>query len=225
MIAIWPCPDAAGAVGDEYALIFDRQRQSRLMVVPPLFDEANKLRRQLAEVMRRLDQAGIDSFLPDLPGTNESPRPLRDQTLPGWRGAIAAAADHFRATHFLSVRAGGITVPPSMPGWRYAPIGGASVLRTLLRARIIAEREAGRQETLAELTELGRASGLELAGHAIGPVLFRELEAAHLPDNGRQADIDQQTIGGSGLWLRAEPGFDPAQADALAAFVAMGMLA
>lgn len=225
MIAIWPCPDAAGAVGHEHALIFDRQRPRRLLVIPPLFDEANKLRRQLAEVMRRLDHAGIDCFLPDLPGWNESLRPLCEQTLQGWRQCAAAAAGHFRATHVLSVRVGAIIAPPSLPGWRYAPIGGASVLRILLRARVISAREAGQEETLADLAERGRAEGLELAGHAIGPTLFTELETAHLPDNGRQGEIDQQTIGGSGLWLRAEPAFDIAQADALAAFVAMGMLA
>lgn len=225
MIATWPCPDASGAVQDEYALAFERKRPRRLLVIAPLFDEANKLRRQLAEVMRRLDHSGIDCFLPDLPGCNESLRPMREQTLQGWRQCAEAAAGHFRATHVLSVRAGAIIAPPSLPGWRYAPIGGASVLRTLLRARIIAARDAGREETLAELTERGQADGLDLAGHAIGPTLFTEMETAHLPDSGRQGDIDQQTIGGSGLWLRAEPGFDVAQADALAAFVAMGMLA
>ena len=153
MIATWPCPDASGAVQDEYALIFDRQRPRRLLVIPPLFDEANKLRRQLAEVMRRLDHAGIDCFLPDLPGCNESPRPLREQTLQGWRHTATAAAEHFRATHVLAVRAGAIIAPSSLPGWRYAPVGGASILRTLLRARIIAQREAGREETLAQLAE------------------------------------------------------------------------
>lgn len=225
MIATWPCPDASGAVQDEYALAFDRKRPRRLLVIAPLFDEANKLRRQLVEVMRRLDHAGIDCFLPDLPGWNESPRSMRDQTLHGWRHSADAAAAHFRTTHVLAVRAGAIIASPSLPGWRYAPVGGATILRTLLRASIIAEREAGREQTLADLTERGRAEGLELAGYAISLALFTELEAGHLPDNGRQGDIDQQAIGGSGLWLRAEPGFDPAQADALAAFVAMGMLA
>jgi hypothetical protein len=38
-------------------------------------------------------------------------------------------------------------------------------------------------------------------------------------------DIAQGDVGGSGLWLRAEPGFDAKQADALAAIVAMGLCA
>ena len=35
--------------------------------------------------------------------------------------------------------------------------------------------------------------------------------------------IEQELLGGAGLWLRAEPDEDPAQADALAAVIAMGL--
>jgi len=35
--------------------------------------------------------------------------------------------------------------------------------------------------------------------------------------------IDQDMVGGSGLWLRAEPDEDRAQADALAAILAIGI--
>src|SRR5690606_34249762 len=80
VIAGWPAAD-----GEEYALAFDEGREARLLVLPALFDEANKLRRFSAEVMRRLDAAGIDTLLPDLPGCNESLAPLEGQTLAGWR--------------------------------------------------------------------------------------------------------------------------------------------
>ena len=215
VIATWPGPE-----GDEYVLAFDRSRAARLLVLPPLFDEANKTRHLLAEVMRRLDGAGIDCFLPDLPGCNESLVPLETRTLAGWRAATVAAGEHFGATHVLAVRAGAL-VAPALPGWRYAPQAGSSVLRAMLRARVIASREAGTDETSESLLEQGRADGLELAGYRLGAALVRELEsaepAAHL------ADIAQRDVGGSGLWLRAEPGFDPKQADALAAIVAMGL--
>ncbi|MGN6498040.1 MAG: hypothetical protein ACTHK5_12010, partial [Tsuneonella sp.] len=80
------------------ALAFDRAREHRLMVLPALFDEANKLRRQTIEVMRRLDLSGIDSMLPDLPGCNESLQSLAIQTPTTWREAMAGAATHFGAT-------------------------------------------------------------------------------------------------------------------------------
>lgn len=215
MIARWPSPG-----GDEYALAFDRGRPARLLILPPLFDEANKTRHLLAEVMRRLDGAGIDCFLPDLPGCNESLAPLEAQTLTGWREAAAAAVSHHRATHLLTVRAGGL-LAPALPGWRYAALSGASVLRSLIRARVISAREAGLDESSEALLAQGREQGLELAGYRLGAALIRELESAEPAEE--LANIAQSDVGGSGLWLRAEPGFDAKQADALAAIVAMGL--
>jgi hypothetical protein len=216
MIASWPALQ-----GEEYAFTQDRGRKQRVLVLPALFDEANKTRHLVVEVMRRIDGAGIDSFLPDLPGCNESPAPLEQQTLGGWREAAQAAAAHFAATHVLTVRAGAILASNALPGWRYAPLAGPNALRALLRARTISAREAGAAETIEDITEQGRKDGLELAGYRLGAEMFRELEAAALPDSNGLSDIAQSTVGGGGLWLRAEPGFDPAQADALAALVAM----
>ena len=225
MIAEWPCPLPQGGTGTEYALTFDRGRQHRLLVLAPLFDEANKLRHQLVEVMRRLDGSGIDSFLPDMPGWNESLEPFQIQTLEGWRHAARAAATHFGITHLLSVRSAAIFAPTDVPGWRYAPIGGPNILRALLRARLVSSREAGRDENMDSLRELGRTDGIELGGYQIGATLFNALDNAPLQDSGILAEIEQATIGGSGLWLRAEPDYDTAQADALAAIVAMGFMA
>lgn len=217
MIARWPGPE-----GDEYTLAFDRGRTARLLVLPPLFDEANKTRHFLTEVMRRLDGAGIDSFLPDMPGCNESLAPLEAQTLTGWRAAAAGAAGHFRVTHVLAVR-GGALLAPALPGWVYAGVGGASVLRTLFRARVLASREAGINETVERLMEQSRQIGLELAGYHLGPTMISELVGALIPEG--LTAINQGDVGGSGLWLRAEPGFDEAQADALAAILTMGLRA
>lgn len=217
MIARWPSPG-----GDEHALAFDRARPARLLILSPLFDEANKTRHLLAEVMRRLDGAGIDCLLPDLPGCNESLAPLEVQTLAGWRKTATAAASHFAATHVLTVRAAALFAP-DLPGWRYAGMGGASVLRSLIRARVISAREAGLDESSEALLTQGREHGLELAGYRLGAALVRELESAE--PSGNLTDITQADIGGSGLWLRAEPGFDARQADALAAIVAMGLRA
>lgn len=217
----WPCPAPDGERREEMAAVFDQGRERRLLVLPAWFDEANKLRRQTIEVMRRLDLSGIDSMLPDLPGCNESEAPLAEQTLQTWREAAAGAAEAFAATHVLAVRGGALVAPPGLAGWSYAPASGARILRGMLRARTIAAREAGRAERADDLSQMARRDGIELGGWQLGPAMFAALETAE--PAGALAPIPQDMIGGSGLWLRAEPDEDPVQADALAALVAGGM--
>ncbi|MBC2669580.1 hypothetical protein ACFOON_05480 [Novosphingobium piscinae] len=225
MIARWPARDASTQGhddGHELALTFDRGRAARVLVLPALFDEGNRLRRFTVEAMRALDAAGIDSVLPDLPGTNESLAPLDRQSLTGWRTAAERAAHHFAVTHVLAIR-GAALVAPALPGWAYAPLGGAALLRQMVRARLLAAREAGRTEQAETLLEQGRASGLELAGYRLGPALVVELGEA-IPADGL-AVISQADIGGAGLWLRAEPDENAAQSAALAARIAAGLAA
>jgi hypothetical protein len=217
----WPCPAPGGGTREELALAFDRGREQRLLVLPAWFDEANKLRRQTVEVMRRLELSGIDSFLPDLPGCNESEAPLEEQTLESWCAAAAAAAAHFAATHVLSVRAGALVAPAGLPGWRYAPIGGRQALRAMLRARTIASKERGHAERTEDLQAIGRREGIELAGWPIGAAMFARLEMADPASE--LIEIQQSALDGPALWLRAEPDEHPQQADALAAIVAIGV--
>lgn len=216
MIATWPCPVPEGTA-EEFALAFDDGRARRVLMVPALFDEANRLRRLTVETMRRLDRLGLDSFLPDLPGTNESRVPGVTVTLDHWRAAMIAAARHFGATHAIAIR-GGALIRPDLPGADYAPVKGATILRQMLRMRVLASREAGREEKAEPLLEQAMADGIVLAGYPMGPAMVRQLNAAQ-----PGADcpvIAQGDIGGAGLWLRAEPGEDAAQADALAARIA-----
>ena len=220
----WPSPTVDGGTRNEAALAFDGGREMRLLVVPPLFEEANKLRHLLVEVLRRLDASGIDSFMPDLPGCNESRAHLAEQTLDGWRTATAEAAEHFRASAVLTVRGGALLRPTGLPGWDYAPQDGPKVLRSMVRARIISGKEAGHPESREEIEAKGRTEGIALAGWQIGPEMFAALETAELPPPETGVSVlDQETIGGRPLWLRAEPDFDAAQADALAAVIALAM--
>lgn len=224
MLSTWTPPARDGApAGDQLLAAFDRGRDLRLLVCPAWFDEANKLRRFTLEVMRRLDGAGIDSLLPDLPGCNESLAPLQPQTLEGWREDMAAAAEALRATHVLAIRAGALIAPPGLPGWHYAPQSGPKLLRGMIRARTIAAREAGRAETVEALMAQGRAKGLTLGGWAIGPAMFTALESAEPALGPGQSEIPQSTVGGPGLWLRAEPRDDGAQADRLVACIAQSL--
>lgn len=221
----YPCPLPGGAHASELALAFDRGRAHRVLIAPALFDEANRMRRLCVEVMRRLDRSGIDSFLPDLPGTNESQQDLALVELEDWRMALEAAARHFGATHVLAVRGGALLVPGKLPGWCYAPVKGASLLKTMLRARILASREAGREESIDKLLSQGFDLGLDLAGYALSGEMLRQLSEAVAAGNTNLSVLDQETIGGRALWLRAEPDEDPAQADALAAVIAVGCAA
>jgi hypothetical protein len=211
-------------VSDELLVTFERGRKARILVIPALFDEANKMRRFTLDVMRALDEAGIDSALPDWPGCNESVAPMATQTLERWRACAVAAMDSFRATHVLSVRAGALIAPPDSPGWRYAAVDGPKVLSGLLRAQTIAAREAGADETRQGLMARGREHGLMLGGWELGPTLLRELESATLAPQCAQHDVEQSALAGSGLWLRAEAGEDADQAAALATIIAGPLL-
>jgi hypothetical protein len=224
MLSTWTPPATDGVPARAELLIaFDRSREMRLLVCPAWFDEANKLRRFTIEVMRRLDRAGVDSLLPDLPGCNESLAPLESQTLADWRAAMTAAAASLRATHVLAIRAGALVAPPALPGWHYAAQSGPKLLRAMIRARTIAAREAGLAETSEGLMAEGRAQGLTLGGWTIGPALFAALESAEPVLAPGQSDLAQTAIGGPGLWLRAEPDEDGPQADRLAARIVQSL--
>ncbi len=217
LIAAYTVPGGdAPEYAQEYALAFDRKRPRRVLIVPPLFDELNRMRRLLAGVMRQLDRADIDSFLIDLPGTNESTAALADQDCGSWQRAVDRAAETFGASHVLGVRGGALFVPAHLPGWLYAPVAGSALLTRLARSRTIAARDAGREETVGHLLETGAREGIDLAGYRLGAAMVVELSQRTAPARSNLAMIDQQSIGGGGLWLRAEPGDAPEQVAALA---------
>jgi hypothetical protein len=213
----WPCPLPGGGTAEEFALACDGGRARRLLIVPALFDEGNRMRRFTVEVMRRLDAGGVDTFVPDLPGCNESLQPLDRQTPADWQSAVNAAAHHFAATHVLGIRGGCLFTPAGLPTFHYAPLKAASTLRQMLRARMLSAREAGREESREQLTELALTHGITLAGCALGADFYRDFEA--MVPVGDATLIGQEQVGGSGLWLRAEPDENAEQADALAALL------
>lgn len=221
----YPLPLPGGETAAELALTFDRGRPGRLLIVPALFDEANRMRRLTVEVMRRLDAAGIDSALPDLPGCNESLQPLRDQTPDSWRAAMQAAADWFRPSHVLGIRGGALLTPPGLPGWHYAPTKGSAILRQMLRTRILASREAGIDENQNALLAMAGTEGLDLSGHRIGSQFISVFQNLEIPYSDTISVIEQDTLSGGGLWLRAEPDESREQADALAAILTIGIRA
>ncbi|MEO9462888.1 MAG: hypothetical protein ABJ242_09145 [Marinomonas sp.] len=222
MISQWTCTRKKGAASSELALQFDGDAafaEKKLLILPAIFDEANKMRRQTMLLMRELNAAGLASALPDLPGMNESLQPLSSQSLTQWRADAVLAAEQLGATHVLAIRGGALIAPTSLPGWHYAPASGARLLRNMLRSRILASKEAGREESTAQLGEMGRKDGIELAGWQFGAKMFGELQDAEPETSDQHSIIAQSDLGGAGLWLRAEAGDDMAQVKALAALI------
>lgn len=222
MMSQWPAPLGNGGISEELLVSFDKARARRVLILPAWFDEANKLRRFTLDVMRALDAGGIDSFLPDLPGCNESLAPLESQTLDSWRAGAAAAAEAVGASEVLAIRAGALLVPPGLPAWHYAALSGPKLLRGLIRARTLAAREAGLSESAESLMTAGREAGLVLGGWRIGADMLRELESAEIAAGDNVRAITTGDLGGPGLWLRAEPGEDAAQAQRLAGIIVDG---
>ena len=198
-----------------------------ILMIPPFFDEMNRMRRTLVDVMRHLDDRGVSSLLPDLPGTNESLYPPEQADFAAWRQALANCAAELRnATHIASFRGGCLIDEFAEKDfhWRFSPAKGNALLRTMMRARIAADKEAGLTSSMAEINEVAISKPVLLAGNKIGPTLFADLQDAKLtiPDNLRTARLESDSqaadvkLAGSPLWLRAEPGDDVALSTAIA---------
>lgn len=211
---------------EELCLCVAAQSRRRIMLVPPLFDEMNRMRKMLIDVMRALHAVDISSFLPDVPGTNESLIALEQVTLSDWQKAMQACAQQHQISHIASFRGGALAIAemPSADHWIFSPVKGATILRTMMRTKVAADREAGLNTSLAELSARAKVGPLELAGNIIGSDLFTQLDAAQIPTmkNERIVRLDSDNkpsdaqIPGSALWLRAEPDDDQAMSSAIA---------
>lgn len=193
---------------DEFCLSFGGDSVRRILIIPPLFDEMNRMRRVLAVAMRDLAERGIRSVLIDLPGCNESLASLPEQSLDSWRNAVAACVDQLAMTHIASIRGGALVddVLPESPHWRLASVKGTSLLKTMIRTRIAGEKEAGNSISEAQLLAEAETVPIELAGNVLSPDMVAQLAVAEpvaLPQlTERKLGVD---IVGSPLWLRAEP--------------------
>lgn len=204
---------------DEQLLGFGGESDKRcVLIVPPLFDEMNRVRRMLVQTMRELAGRGISSVLPDLPGTNESRASLVEQDLVTWRAAVSAAVAQIGATHIASLRGGAlIDDGVSVPQWRLAPVKGSTLLKAMLRTRIAGDKEAGIVSTSEQLMASAQHAPLELAGNIIGAAMLASLEKAEPVITGAVREVALSDVDGSALWLRAEPQDDPAMSAAIAA--------
>ncbi|WP_260580510.1 hypothetical protein [Sphingopyxis sp. PET50] len=192
-----------------------------VLIVPPLFEEANRTRRTLVLAMRALAARGFAAVMPDLPGQNESLVALEDVDLDTWQAALAGVAAEIDGPVLVASVRGGALIDHKAKAagwWRLAPTGGASLLRTLLRARVAADREAGVASSVESLTEAAKSEALLLAGNRLSPAMIAQLGAAEVQpvEPLRSVALGAGGIAGTPLWLRAEPGEDAAMAGAIA---------
>jgi hypothetical protein len=193
-------------------------RATGILLVPPLFDEMNRVRRMLIEAMRALAHSRVRTLLPDLPGCNESVADLSVQTFETWQRAVETAATALGATHIASIRGGClIDDRPTLPHWRLAPVKGGSLLKTMLRTRVAAEKEGGNSVTLDQLMAAAQSGLLELSGNMLGFAMVDALEKAEpiAVLNAHEAALAD--VAGTPLWLRAEPQDSAEMSVALAA--------
>ncbi|MBU0823006.1 MAG: hypothetical protein KKA44_01860 [Alphaproteobacteria bacterium] len=198
--------------------------RATILFVPPLFEEANRTRRTLVLAMRTLAADGFATFLPDLPGQNESLVPLEQVDLASWQNALAETTAAIDGPLVIASLRGGSLIDhhaKAAAWWRLVPVSGASLLRTLLRARIASDREAGVTSSLESLQTEAATASLLLAGNRLSPTMLAQLATAEVQP---VAPLRTVTLGsgadaiiGTPLWLRAEPGEDSAMAEAIAA--------
>lgn len=196
--------------------------RATILIVPPLFEEANRTRRTLVLAMRALAAGGFAALLPDLPGQNDSLVPTEKVDLVRWQDALAGVAAGVDGPVIVASVRGGALIDDQAKAaawWRMAPVGGASLLRTLMRARVSADREAGVTSSLESLQEQAKAAPLLLAGNLLSPAMVAQLGASEAKpvEPLRTAGLGADGIAGTPLWLRAEPGEDAVMADAIAA--------
>ena len=197
----------------------------QLLIVPPLFEELNRTRKLLSDIMRRLAEGGIGSHLPDLPGTGESEHPLELFEWTDWRHAVGNVADQCNATAIFSFRGGCLLdeVVREKPIFRFSPVDGKRLIRDLIRSRSITDAEFDSDAQKA-VFETGPTN---LGGYPVRPELARAVRDA------APATIDDITtirleteygdadwkVSGPALWRRAEPSGAPELTDGLAAVI------
>lgn len=163
-----------------------------LLFLPPLFEEMNRTRALLATAMRGLAGQGFECWLPDLPGTGESERPLDEVSWQDWRDAARAAFKAAGAVASVGVRGGALLDETAPLRWRFVPASGASLARDLARASLMTEGGGGYAPSKALMDGLAAAE----------PAPGATVRTLRLATDRAEADL---RLEGPPLWRRSEP--------------------
>jgi alpha-beta hydrolase superfamily lysophospholipase len=197
-----------------------------LLILPALFEEANRMRRFTVSVMRELATRGVGTILPDLPGTGESLTELAEVSFDDWQAAIDSLSETIRGAHgkclTVAIRGGAVLDAAAEFGWRLAPESGERVLRDLLRATALSSGTSA-----GEIDRLARVQPTTLAGQQLSPALYNALSLASISTGDRRtarltddAGLRDVSLDGTRLWRNAEPGDDPGFVQAVASDIA-----
>lgn len=200
------------ASGREAMLRFGPDAGPVVVAIPALFEEANRTRAILIDVLRRLAQRGIAGALPDLPGQNESLVATQDARLTDWRDALAAAIRTLPGpAHVVAVRGGALLDGEAdvASRWYLSPLGGAAQVRELRRLR----EAGGGADYGGNLLDDTMTTQLEAAEPGILP----PLRIARLAADPKPADA---RFPAAPPWRNGEPRGDATLAGAMAADIA-----
>ncbi len=196
----------------EFLLAYGPNDGPQVIVLQPLFEEMNRCRALVSALCRGLARHGISCWLPDLPGTGESPRALEGVRWAEWQEAVRSVDERIRTQTGRSPASialrGGALLDGAIESrrWRLTPTSGRSLLSDLRRSAL-----------------MGGGDPSAPAGYRLGPELTQSLQAADCVDGSNTRTIrlgsddrpaDRQ-VEGSPVWRRPEPTADPALADIL----------
>lgn len=184
----------------------------KVLILPALFDEANRMRRFTIQLMHRLVESKIGSVLPDLPGTGESLLDLEKVSWLDWIEAVRIVGNRLPAGERLTVAIRGGAILDrfaaadsnfSHRAWQLSPESGKRMLDGMHRTMIVAGRDV---------------PGYNLSEHLAAPLA---LAVPGLADRVVRLASDpvaaDHKIAAAPLWRRAEPGEDLALIEQVAA--------
>jgi hypothetical protein len=199
-----------GKAGPEWMMRIGAADSPAILFVPPLFEEMNRTRALIADVMRRLAALGHGCWLPDLSGTGESLRALGDIGWNDWRHDVTSACAYVTkkaGQPLIASLRGGALLDDAAAGlgwWRFAPVDGAALTRDMVRAGLAGVEWAGYAPSADFKADLAAAA----------PVAVAPLRTIRLSSDRSDAD---GKLEGPALWRRSEPGSSAELAAAIAA--------
>ncbi|WP_157602831.1 hypothetical protein [Sphingomonas sp. PR090111-T3T-6A] len=196
----------------EFTLCRGPKDGPQILVLQPLFEEMNRCRALVSSLCRGLAQRGFGCWLPDLPGTGESPRALDDVSWSDWLASVDTVeqlirTETSRAPATVSIRGGSLLEGQRPnPRWRLSPTSGRSLLSDLRRSALM----SGSDPSMPSGYRLsaGLVENLQLADSLTEP----NIRTLRLTSDDRPAD---RHIEGSPLWRRPEPTSDDVLAQCL----------